>query len=151
MENFIDWTTFFCSVIVASAISLATYFTDIRKHKEDIVTQAITVNRIEWITNVRKLIGEFLSAYMIEKPEKELNILRMQIELYIRNNEDYRELSLALENCCKKDYSEDNLNELIKASQIVLQRVWRRIKVEGGQRKKDDERMRKLIDEYENL
>ena len=150
MENFIDWITFLCSVVIASIISLITYFTNLKKHKDDVITQAITVNRIEWIANVRKLIGEFLSAYMTGKSKKELNMLRMQIELYIRKNSDYSRFSSALKKCCDEDYTEDNLNELIEASQTVLHRVWRRIKIEGGQSKKDDERIRKLIDEYEN-
>lgn len=149
MGNLSSWITFFCSVIVATIISLATFFSDIRKHKQDLIAQAITANRIEWITNVRKLVGDFLSAYVSKRSQEDLTVIRIQIELYLCKNRYYNRLSLLLKDCCDGTYSLEKVEKVIEEAQIVLQRAWRRIKIEGGQNKKDDQYITEAVDEYE--
>lgn len=149
MGDFINWATFFCSIIVATVISLATFLVDIRRHKQDSITQSITANRINWISNVRTLISEFLYAYIEEQSKKDLIKLMGKIRLYFHNESAYyQDFFACLKKCCEEPYSEEQADELIQQSQIILKSAWVRIKVEGGQSKEDDLRIRELVEEY---
>ena len=151
LGDFINWTTFLCSIIVATIISLATFFVDIGRHKQDVITQSITANRINWISDVRNLISEFLFAYIDGRPKNDLVKLLGKIRLYFHNESAYYQDFFAfMGQCCNEPYSDERADDLIQKSQIILKAAWVRIKIEGGQSKDDDLRIRKLVDEYMN-
>ena len=50
--------------------------------------------------------------------------------------------------CYEDSYSEAKAQELVKATQYVFQRVWSRIKIEGGQSKGKDAHIKALVDDY---
>ena len=143
--------TFLCSVVIATIISLATFFMDMRKHKQDTITQSITTNRIEWISNVRTLMSEFLCAYIDKRPKEDLVKLMCKVRLYFYDEStNYSDFYACMKKCCENPYSEENAEELIQKTQIILKGPWVRIKIEGGQSKEDNLRIKKLVDEYMN-
>lgn len=151
MDNFVNWMTFICSVIVATIISLATFLVDINRHKRDVIAQSITSHRIEWISDVRNLISKFLYAYIDKQPSDNLIKLMGKIRLYFHNESDYyQDFFACMRKCCKEPYSEERAEELIQKAQAILKSAWIRIKIEGGQRKEDDLKIRKLVNEYIN-
>lgn len=151
MGDFVNWTTFLCSVVVATIISLATFIVDIRRHKRDVITQSITANRIEWISDVRNLISEFLNAYIDKKSRNDLIKLMGKIRLYFHNESAYyQDFFTCMKACCEEPYSETRAEELIQKAQAILKSAWIRIKIEGEQRKEDDLKIRKLVDDYTN-
>lgn len=143
-----DWITFFCSVIVAAIVSLATFLFDVKKHKESLITEAITANRIEWVTNVRELIGEFLCAYIDGKSKQDLIKLIMKVKLFLRDKPDYNKLVECMNDCCEGTFSQEKADKLIQVAQYVFQRVWVRIKIEGGQSQHQDSKVREMVDKY---
>lgn len=145
MEHMI---TFICSVVIATLISLATFLFEIQKHKQNLITHTLTTNRLQWIADVRALLNEFLCAYIDQKPEKELRKLKAHIELFLVDKPTYQELTPCMENCCSHSYTEESYKKLIIASQNVLQEVWIRIKIEGGQNKATDEKIQKMVEDY---
>ena len=157
MNGFIDWTTFFFSVVAAAVASWVALILDAQKHKRDVVTQAITSNRMEWIAQVRNLIGEFLCAYINKEPKENLLKLMFKIELYLRQNgsADYEHLITCMERCYNQPYMNSDGNsraacdELVHAAQTVLHNTWIRIKIEGGQSAKKDDSIRKQIEKYQ--
>lgn len=155
MLSFIDVGTFVCSVVIATLISLLTFIVEIRKYKRDLVLQAITANRINWIAEVRTLLTRFLHIYMDGSVgtanTNELKKLLVELRLYFHNqlySNDYNDFFDCLKKCCNEPYSPDNENALIEAAQGVLKRAWVRLKIEGGQNKQADEKIRKAVQEY---
>lgn len=148
MTGWENWVTFLCSVIIATIISLVTFFYDVRKHRQSTITQAITANRIEWISQVRTLVGDFICAYIDGKPQNELRKLKIRVQLFCRDKQDYNKMLDCMERCCHTPYKEELCSELISATQYVLQRVWVRMKIEGGQNAKSDSNIREQIDFY---
>lgn len=150
-----DWITLIFSVVIATAISGATLVHNIVKHNKDSVLHSITLNRIEWIKQIRELVAQFLCAYIDKEPESVLRKVKVRIELLVHNNysDDYSHLVKALEECCKNAasaYSKettDLTNEVVLATQYSLYRVWTRMKIEGGQSKKKDQTIRKHVEE----
>ena len=143
--------TFLCSVIVATIISLATFLVNIKSHKQDVITQSITVNRIEWISDVRNLFSEFLYAYIDKKSKDDLVKLMGKIRLFFHNESAYyQDFFTCMKKCCEEPYSEERAEEFIQKAQVILKSAWIRIKIEGGQRKEDDLKIRELVDEYIN-
>ena len=113
LGDFINWTTFLCSIIVATIISLATFFVDIRRHKQDVITQSITANRINWISDVRNLISEFLFAYIDGRPKNDLVKLLGKIRLYFHNESAYYQDFFAfMGQCCNEPYSDERADDL---------------------------------------
>jgi len=147
-----DWITLIFSVVIATAISGATLVHNIVKHNKDSVLHSITLNRIEWIKQMRELVAQFLCAYIDKEPESVLRKVKVRIELLVRNNysDDYSHLVKALEECCKTAYSKettDLTNEVVLATQYSLYCAWTRMKIESGQRKKKNQTIRKHVEE----
>ena len=115
MGDLINWMTFLCSVIVATIISLATFLVNIKSHKQDVITQSITVNRIEWISDVRNLFSEFLYAYIDKKSKDDLVKLMGKIRLFFHNESAYyQDFFTCMKKCCEEPYSEERAEELEK-------------------------------------
>lgn len=148
MESFSNALTLLCSVVIATAISLASFLYETRKHRQTLMTQAVTANRIAWISEVRILLINFLLCYIDKEPQANLNKIRIKIRLYFHNEGYYKSFFSCLKKCCEEPYSEQTKEELIKETQSILKSAWTRIKIEGGQQKKDDLRVRKLVKNY---
>ena len=105
--------------------------------RTNVITTAISTNRIEWISAVRELIFEFLSEYRSESPDKKkLGLLSTHIMLYLnRRNDDYILLVSALQKCLDTGYTDALYADLVDAAQDVLNSVWLRMKREAGIRK----------------
>jgi len=135
--------------IISSIISIITTLLSQKNTKKALVAQSITVNRIEWISNVRNLVSKFLYAYIDQQSKNELIKIKTQIILYFSKNEDYKNLVLLLEDACMGTYCPEKVTQIVNETQVVLQRTWRRIKLEGGQSKKEDIRIKNVLDKYD--
>lgn len=152
MDTVSNWITFFCSTLVATFISLLTFYFDIVKHKKDLIAQAITSNRIDWIMQMRTLVAEFICAYIDQRPTNELQKIKIQIQLMCRHKVDYDKILECIDTCCKDTENVGaNCDALIEVTQYVLQKVWVRIKIEGGQTAKDEIKIRKQVDDWVKL
>lgn len=109
----------------------------------------ITVNRMDWIKEVRQLCADFLSEFNSDSANADkLKELYIHIQLY-GYGKPYEALFEALEvcidhanftSCQKKKYSD----KALFCAQQVLHDVWLRMKREAGISKKTDEKMEKL-------
>lgn len=141
-----DWITLIFSGVIATAISVTGLFLQARKNKKDEILQTITSNRINWINKVRELVTSFIQAYIDGEPKTKLMRIESAIELYLRSDdEDYQVLVQAMKDCYTGGFSERKLQEVIDGAQYILHRTWVRIKVEGGQGTKADQRVKNRV------
>ncbi len=127
--------------IVLSSLSFVLSAIGIYQARRNLILNSITQNRIVWISEVRKLLVEFIEFYKEGNKEK-LKIQMYKIELYMRRGViSYDNLAKAMENCCNTDYCEGNCQQLIFCAQDVLSSVWIRMKREAGMRKREDEQL----------
>ena len=99
------------------------------------LTDAVTMNRMRWIEEVRSLMHEFIVEYM--KPscsQSKLARIKAKIDLYIRfDSPAYSALEEELDNCLKRKYEDESqYRDYMKACQKTLNDVWVRIKIEAG-------------------
>ena len=103
------------------------------------LTDAVTMNRMHWIEEVRSLMYEFIVEYM--KPscsQEKLSRIKAKIDLYIRfDSPAYRVLENELNNCLKHKYEDESqYQDYMEACQKTLNDVWVRIKIEAGMDRK---------------
>ena len=154
MEN---WMTVIFSSIIATLISAGTLIHSVIKHNKDSIVNSITLNRIEWIGQVRDLVSQFLCAYIDKESESDLRKKALKVELMTRNKSginDYSPMLKSLKACCEDaslDYNTDsmeaNVEQMVLSTQYVLSRVWTRIKLVGGQNKKKDNKIREKVND----
>ena len=133
------------AALLAVVISVFSYFLSKRRA----ATEHITVNRMDWIKEVRQLCADFLLEFCSSSADVErLNELYIRIQLY-GYGKPYEALFEALEacighadgtSCQKKEYADAAL----RCAQQVLQEVWWRMKREAGISERADKKMGKL-------
>lgn len=137
------------SIVGAFFVSVLTLIFNVRKEKNQLIIQSITQNRMDWIENVRQLLGEFLCAYVSNASETELRKIKAKCELYFNNKEFYNNLTEIMELCCKEPYNSsqpENYKKLLRHSQYVLARSWERIKKESGQSIQENKKIKDNVD-----
>ncbi len=101
---------------------------------------------MDWIKNVRGLLGNFLELYIDGAQKNELEKIRNKILLYFRENvNSYEKVAEQLDLCINSVYNKDNVNKLIICSQNMLSEVWIRIKRENGMDEKIDKKFEKMF------
>lgn len=132
ISDIVSATTAFLAVV----ISLLSYFNSRRKTTID----SITINRMEWIKEVRSYCANFLFEF--NKLSPDMNVLRdlsMKIQLH-GYGDTYTELFDSLNECIElAENGQSDVNEkvvvsqkLLQCSQEVLNGVWWRMKREAG-------------------
>ena len=151
-----DWITVIFSGIIATLISVGTLIHNIIKHHNDSIVNSITLNRIEWIGQVRELVSQFLCAYIDKEDENNLRKIALKVELMTRNkgdSNDYLPILESLQECIDTSSTNNekirktNIRNVVYSTQYVLYRVWTRIRVEGGMNKKKDYKIRDKVNE----
>lgn len=125
------------TVIVTVIISALNYLLT----KKRLISEVISTNRMNWITQVR----EYCSAFIIEldKAYPDIHVLKelqIKILLYGRGGGPYDKLFNSLERGISVvenqgyniDDKQDAVKYIIVATQEVLNDVWKRMKMEAG-------------------
>lgn len=124
------------SSIVALIISI--YSLSLTKRKN--INECITKSRIEWISNVRKVMTDFLIEYTSPNcNHKKLLNYKITLETFFTySNEIYNETINAIDYCLSNKYNGDlqSLKPIIASFQIPINYVWRKAKQETGLDKK---------------
>ena len=131
--------------VAAAVVSLLSLFLS----KRQLVANAITANRIEWIRSVRGLLSRFLDAYMEDGEEsgRLKRSLSVHIQLYLRHDAPaYRAFLDALDQCVRNPFDQEDCRRFVWASQDMLGDVWNRMKREAGISRKSEERLRKKLE-----
>ena len=124
----IDYITLISAVVavIVSVFSLV-------ESKRKLVLNAITANRIIWISEVREAVQEFLTEYLAQNDDKaRLRETRVKIELYISGSETNTAFANNLEKCSLSPFSENDYKKFVESAQDVLNGTWRRMKREAG-------------------
>ena len=125
-------------ITIVSLISTNKY--NRNKDKKKLMTETISLNRIQWIANVRAAMHEFLEEYLkgfedecLSMERKyNLRVARAKIELYISHSPSYINFSKQLKKCSIDPFSEDDYENFIIETQKMLTGPWRMMKREAG-------------------
>ena len=143
------------ALIIATSITfcsslLVLLFSTLSTNKK-IRTDAVTINRIKWIEDVRLLMHEFIVEYMKSSScdSTKLLVIKAKIDLHIRfdvGNKGYDDLKMVMEECLNNEYKDvTQYNHYIKVCQKVLSDVWVRAKIEAGMGKRIEKDIVKSI------
>ena len=128
MENYINVISITISVFALFISAINTYIS-----KKNLLANTIAENRMDWIVQVRNLVGLFLEKYIKQESKFELSIVKSKIDLYIiYDKPSYSAFEHKLSYCIENPYTESDYKELVELSQKVLNDVWVRIKMESG-------------------
>lgn len=113
------------------ALSLFTLiYTAISNDKQSIL-QTVTANRMDWIQQVRELLGEFAHAYRTHNTEDMADI-EAKLELFMRRDvKEYQYVLNHLKHCIKHEYNESDYEKLLSLSSYTLSRTWQRVKIDA--------------------
>lgn len=141
-----DYTAVLTALIGAGAAlipSVLHTFLQWGQKKQELQKQYITQNRMDWIREMRALLGDFTEAYIRGKSGEELMLLKARIDLYIRfHDSSYDGLTERLKECVSTPYTPENYEKLMEACQKVLGDPWKRMKEEAGLSLKKDVELR---------
>lgn len=132
--------------ILALLISAFTLIVNFFLTKKKISTEIITSNRINWISDVRNLVSQFMDVYINHKSTTELTLIRNKISLYLRDNvKSYSILLKELDLLIADKSGRNDCNDLITAAQNVFSEVWIRTKREAYISGKIDNKFEKMF------
>lgn len=136
--------------VLAILLSMISLITSVIFSKKQIESEYITKNRMDWIKEVRALLGVFLELYTDGAPKNELEKIRAKIMLYFRENvKSYASVVEQLDECINSEtYDKNNADRLVICSQRMLAEVWVRVKRESGMDKKVDDKFEKMFKNY---
>lgn len=138
------------SVFSVPSLIISIYTIHLSKRKN--VNEYVTQSRIKWISEVRKLLTDFLIEYTSPNCQHDqLLKLKISIDLYLTySNSMYDQVITELDYCIKNkfDGNESTLKRITTAFQIPLNAVWRNIKNESGKKieKENNELKQKYFD-----
>ena len=144
----VDWSNIAAIITACAAILTVVFSTLISKRQ--LAMQGFAVHRMDWIKEVRQLLSAFASEY-IKKEHRDthkLFELQTKIEVFMRRNSDaYNELLSHMTVCRQNEYDDLDYDLLILHSTYVLNRVWRRMVIEGkGRLLLSNKRIVRLVD-----
>ena len=123
------------ATVAISAIALFIAFYTAWISRRSVIANSISAQRIEWIGEVRNLIGDFASEYRNNPTNKNHLIeLYTRIVLYFNpNSPDYIGIVDSMKACIDcREYSIDLYWNVISHGQTLLDISWRRMKREAG-------------------
>ena len=113
------------------ALSLFTLIFTVIFNDKQSVLQTVTANRMDWIQQVRELLGNFAHAYRTHNAEDMADI-EAKLELFMRRDiKEYQYVLNHLKRCIKNEYNENDYEKLLSLSSYTLARAWQRIKVDA--------------------
>ena len=127
-----NWSNAAAIMTAVAALLTVVFTTLINKRK--LAMQGFAVHRIDWIKEVRQMIGDFACEYIKgeEKDKEKMFAIQTRIGLFMRQNEeDYHKLLAHMTLCRENAYNELDYELLMLYSTYVLNRVWRRMMLEG--------------------
>jgi len=144
------------SAIGTIVVALVSIYTSRKKEKTDersILINAITQNRMTWISTVRDSMKSFCIAFK-EKPSDKAELCKLKTELflYMRYDRNAYLPFMEIVNICCREYISPALHDLIYerlilTSQYALATVWIRIKEEGARGETDDGKINEIVSE----
>ena len=138
MDNIVSIITIFLSIM---AFFISIYNLVLTRRK--VITEFVSVNRIDWIKDVRELMFNFAECYYDRQSKDKLRMCKTKIDLYTRMNDPaYNDLNDILEKCIQNEFNKDDYNKLIIECQKVLGAPWARMKDESGISSRQDKKMR---------
>lgn len=130
---------------VISIVALIISFMNYLNARKKIISDIVSTDRTKWISDIRKLMSLFLESY-IKGENDSLKIIKSKIDLYIIYEKDsYNNFEQKLNYCISNPYTDEDYRELVSETQIMLNKVWVRIKDETGILKSDEKRIRKKL------
>ena len=128
--------------LIALIVSIMNYLNDRNK----VISSVVSTDRMKWISDVRNLMFLFLESYLKGSKKDKLKIIKSKIDLYIIYEKDsYKSFEEKLNYCISNPYTDEDYRELISETQIMLNKVWVRIKDETGIVKRDEKRINKIL------
>lgn len=128
--------------LIALILSFMNYFND----RNRVISNVISRDRMKWISDIRNLMSIFLELYIKGVEIDKLKVIKAKIDLYIRyDKEVYKNFEEKLNYCTLNPYTDKDYKELVGETQIMLNGVWIRIKDEAGILKRDENRIKKLL------
>ena len=120
--------------------------------KRQVIASVITKTRIDWLDTIRVQLADFLEEYINQSDKIRLHIIKAKIEIQIKNDANiYKPLLAQINKCIENAYNESDYIALVNQAQILLDKIWERIKREAGARKKMEARLKnRLKQEFEN-
>ena len=113
------------------ALSLFTLAYTVMSNEKQAILQTVTVNRMNWIQEVRELLANFAHAYRTHNAEDMADI-EAKLELFMRRDvKEYQYVLNHLKHCIKHEYNESDYEKLLSLSSYTLARAWQRIKVDA--------------------
>ena len=104
-------------------------YTVISNHKQSVL-QFITAHRMESLSQIRQLLGDFAHFYRTHNQEEMMDI-EARLELFIRRDIPEGQYFLNyLKHCIKSEYCEDDYEKLLSLSSFILARRWQRLKID---------------------
>jgi hypothetical protein len=134
-----------------SVIAMVITFLNYLHNKNSLTANLVPKNRLVWIEALRGVLYEFIECYLTPFTTREqLMVKYVRICMYLNcNNTEHKPLIEALKTCIdvgfeQRDY---DIELIIKASQYVLNRSWKRFKIESKMslrmEKRRDKQMKK--------
>ena len=123
------WLPIFISFI-SLIISLLGFFLN----RRTLLTEVISKQRIEWISNLRVAIAEFVSAYLNKGNDPVFMDKKAGVMLFLNSkNDEHKQLLDAIKDCSINDKDKVmNVDKIVLAGQFVINRSWKRMKREAG-------------------
>lgn len=132
--------------IVISLVALIVSFMNYMNDRNKVISGVVSTDRMKWISDVRSLMFDFLELYIKGAENDKLKIIKSKIDLYIIYEKDsYKNFEEKLKYCISNPYTDEDYRELVSETQIMLNKVWVRIKDETGISKRDEKRINKLL------
>ncbi len=144
--SFIDITTllpFFLSMF-----TLYISYRTLAVSQRNLITETISVNRVNWISSVRKLIYNFLCEYKGERRSNELIKIYTEITLYCNpKHNTYSNLIESMKKCILSQRYDDSLYwAVLENGQCVLDASWVRMKFEAGITHSGESKIPKILE-----
>lgn len=137
--------------ILVSILALGISIWNVFNVKKEIIANTVAADRMEWIAQVRNLIGDFLEKYIRQDGENELKIIKAKIDLYIVYGKGpYIDFEKKMNYCIQNKYTDSDYRELVTLSQKVLNDVWRRRKIESGISIREEKQIVNLVRKRDN-
>jgi len=150
------WIVPLISALLVFLSSAFAYF----HSRRSLVATVITQQRLQWISDIRTAVAEFISIYLKENDEITLWEKKVQIELYLSPkvedseviNASHQKVAMALEGCVTNNQPSNEVkikhaNKLVYETKMMLRIAWIIMKKEAVMSNLFEKRRGKAIKE----
>ena len=141
----VDWVVKNPEFLTAIAAIVALLWTILNDNRQSLL-QTVTVNRIDWLNQVRQLLGDFAHAYWNGELKRMIEI-EARLELFMRIDKvEYQPIFNHMKHCMKNQYCENDYDRFLLLASAIIVRTWQRIKVDVNY-PKSDIKTQEILDE----